>query len=485
MKKILVVFSIILGLTNCQLVDVLEQDPMYKLDLDNAITSPEMAELALTGTYAYLPATSTNYLFPTLSGSFMSGAMLRQDFVTSGNALYYSERYLPTLSYSSFGDDEWSCDYNIIKNVNYLLGALEKIDDSEFEAGRKAEIIGECHFLTALAYFRLLCQFGEYWDENSSYGVIIRNEIPSVSNAVKARATVAQSYEEIFSHLKIALEQAPEYTTSTQASVQAAKALKAVTLFYQGKYSEAAIAADEAITSTNPLDPSYSNVFTNTETSKEVIFCRAFGTEEKSDVFYLMNKASGTEGLWGPTDTYMNLIEGDPRKDLVTENKDVVYNKATYNVNTVKKILRQDDGVPVIFLRTAELYLIKAESLARSSASIADAWAPIKELRNRVGADVTEPASRDELMDEIFKEWWIEMAFENWHEWFAVQRFDRLLEMNESLAEQLEDEREKDKEEGGDSFEKAFMQKLEWRKIYNIPTSEINANSACEQNPGY
>ena len=53
MKKILIVFSIIIGLTNCQLVDVLEQDPMYELDLENAITSPEMAELALTGTYVY------------------------------------------------------------------------------------------------------------------------------------------------------------------------------------------------------------------------------------------------------------------------------------------------------------------------------------------------------------------------------------------------------------------------------------------------
>ena len=487
MKKILIVFSIIIGLTNCQLVDVLEQDPMYELDLENAITSPEMAELALTGTYGCLPAKSTNYTFATLSGSFMSGALLRQNFITSGVSIYYSENYLPTLSYSTFGDEEWGCDYEVIKNVNYLLQALEKLDDSEFKAGRKAEIIGECHFLTALSYFRLLRQFSEFWDENSNYGILIRDEIPSVSNAVKVRATVAQSYEEIYKHLEIALNQAPEYTTSTQASVQAAKALKAVVLFYQGKYSEAAVAADEAITSTNPLDPSYSNVFTNAETSKEVIFCRAFGTDDVSDVSYFMEKAFGATGIWGPTESYMNLIEGDPRKDLVTENKDVVYNGVTYNVNTVKKLYIPGEGVPVIFLRTAELYLIKAEALARSNASIADAWAPIKELRNRVGADMTEPASRDELMDEIFKEWWIEMAFENWHEWFATRRFDRLLEMNKSLAEQLEDEQEKDKEDedGGNSFEQAFLQKLEWRKIYNIPTSEINANSACEQNPGY
>ena len=110
MKKILIVFSIIIGLTNCQLVDVLEQDPMYELDLENAITSPEMAELALTGTYACLPAKSTNYTFATLSGSFMSGALLRQNFITSGVAIYYSENYLPTLSYSTFGDEEWGCD---------------------------------------------------------------------------------------------------------------------------------------------------------------------------------------------------------------------------------------------------------------------------------------------------------------------------------------------------------------------------------------
>ena len=119
MKKILIVFSIIIGLTNCQLVDVLEQDPMYELDLENAITSPEMAELALTGTYGCLPAKSTNYTFATLSGSFMSGALLRQNFITSGVSIYYSENYLPTLSYSTFGDEERGCDYEVIKNVNY------------------------------------------------------------------------------------------------------------------------------------------------------------------------------------------------------------------------------------------------------------------------------------------------------------------------------------------------------------------------------
>ncbi len=36
---------------------------MYELDLEGAITTPEMAELALNGVYSYLPSKSLEYLF--------------------------------------------------------------------------------------------------------------------------------------------------------------------------------------------------------------------------------------------------------------------------------------------------------------------------------------------------------------------------------------------------------------------------------------
>ena len=481
MKKILTIFWITISISACQLTDVLEQDPLYKLDLEGAITTPDMAELALTGVYSYLPGSSMDYVYATMSGSFMSGTLLRQDFITSGNAIYYSERYLPVLTYSSFGDSEWDADYNIIKNVNYLLEALKGISDDQFEEGRKKEIIGECHFLTALAYFRLLRQFAEYWDMSSTYGVLIRDELPSVSNAVKARATVAESYEEIFAHLDIALAQAPEYTVSTQASKQAAQALKAVVLFYQGEYADAATAADEAITATNPLESNYGDLFTNTENCKEVIFSRGFGTDDITSTTYYTEKAFGSSGLWGPTDTYMAIIEGDPRKDIVTENKTVTYNGEEYTVNTVRKLYRSGDIVPVIFLRTAELYLIKAESIARSGGSIADAWAPIRDLRSRAGSsELDVPATQEELLEEIYKEWLVEMSFENWHEWFAVQRFDRLLDLNASLAEDYQEELE-----AGEANAETFLQQLEWKKIYDIPDGELEANSACDPNPGY
>lgn len=481
MKKIYLLLIMIASLTNCQLVDVLDQDPMYKLDLEGAITTPEMAELALTGTYHYLPSTGMNYIYPVFSGSFMGGTMLRQDFITGSlNAIYFAERYLNILSYSSFGSGEWNNDYNIIKNANFLLTALEGISENDFATGRKSEMIGECHFLIAFAYYRLLRQFGEYWDPTSQYGLLIRNELPAVSNAVKTRANVADSYTEIFTHLNIALTQAPDYTVSTRCSKQAAKALKAEVLFLQGEYQAAAVAAEEAISTVNPLEGSYADVFAKAESSKEIIFSRGFGTDEASGVSYYLEQSCGA-GLWGPTKSYLNLIAGDPRESVIVGKKDVTWRGTTYPDRDVVAKLYRGDGVamPTLFMRTAELYLIKAEALARSGAPIADAWAPIEQLRIRAGsAELAQPATRDALMEEIFKEWLVEMAFENWHEWFAVQRFDKLFEMNESLAEQLAKE-----EEEGDP--EAYLQRIEWRKIYNIPTDEISANAACVQNPGY
>lgn len=490
MKKIIVLFTLLFVFSQCQLVDVLDHEPMYKLDLEGSITNPEMAELALIGTYSWLPSShGMVHMFTTINGSFHSGSMLRQKYVDVIQIIYMSERYANILSYSSFGEPEYNGAYQIIKNMNYLLKALENIPESQFEAGRKNTMIGEAHFLTAFAYYRLMRQFCEYWDMESKYGFVIRDQIPTVAGADKARATVAESYEEIFRHLDIALAQAPDYTTSTRASKQAALALKAQVLFLQGKWADAATAADAAITATNPLEASYGTVFTNTQSSKEVIFCRGLGTTDIADITYMTNLAYNT-GHWGPSDTYMGVIGDDPRKEHVVWNKDVVYKNVTYNINTLRKGYKASGAVNVIFARTAEMHLIKAEGLARSGASIADAWAPVVKLRNRAGnTDIAAPATREELMNELFREWWIELAFENWQDWFTVQRFDheenpgkfvRLLQLNESMKKQMEDA-----EAAGESAVRNLYNTLERARIYNIPAGERNSNKLCEINPGY
>ena len=90
-----------------------------------------------------------------------------------------------------------------------------------------------------------------------------------------------------------------------------------------------------------------------------------------------------------------------------------------YNLKSVKKLLNDANDMPVIFSRVSELYLIKAEALYRSGSSISEAYAPIRKLRERAGAEIILPANNEELETAIFNEWMLELSFENWHEWFA------------------------------------------------------------------
>lgn len=52
----------------------------------------------------------------------------------------------------------------------------------------------------------------------------------------------------------------------------------------------------------------------------------------------------------------------------------------------------------------------------------------------------------------------------------------RLLEMNASIAEDLEEQ-----EAISESAAETYLTQLKWKKIYNIPTSETSANTACER----
>lgn len=160
-----------------------------------------------------------------------------------------------------------------------------------------------------------------------------------------------------------------------------------------------------------------------------------------------------------------------------------------YNLKSVKKLLNDANDMPVIFSRVSELYLIKAEALYRSGASLSEAYAPIRKLRERAGAEIILPANNEELETAIFNEWMLELSFENWHEWFAMIRFagytekpdfTRLLALNKTLREALEKEYEKSEAQGDN-----YYQRIIDRRIDAIPSSEISSNLECKQNPGY
>ena len=205
------------------------------------------------------------------------------------------------------------------------------------------------------------------------------------------------------------------------------------------------------------------------------------------------NSPTKKQGYWGPTNEYVELVGDDPRADAIFSKVDSLMDSRSsavaYNLKSVKKLLNDANDMPVIFSRVSELYLIKAEALYRSGASISEAYAPIRKLRERAGAEIILPANNEELETAIFNEWMLELSFENWHEWFAMIRFagytekpdfTRLLALNKTLREALEKEYEKSEAQGDN-----YYQRIIDRRIDAIPSSEISSNLECKQNPGY
>ncbi|MGL4332660.1 MAG: RagB/SusD family nutrient uptake outer membrane protein [Bacteroidales bacterium] len=482
MKKYIAIALMALSISSCQLVDVLDKKPEFEADLEGAITDPKSVELALNGVYSKLPSNGYNVIFPTMQGSFQAGTMLRQDSITSGNSINMMERYANILSYSSnFTDAEWDGDYQTIKNANFLIEAVNKIDEKKFAPGRKQEVIGEAHFLRAFANSRLIERYAEYWDLNSKYGLILRNESPNAGNVYKQRSTVAESYDAIFSDLDVAIANAPKYKASYQASAQAAKVQKAKMLFYSRQYDRALTLIKE-VKAEVKLETTYAGIYDKHSSSPEVLFARVFGSKDAPNTSVRENAYK--KGYWGPTKEFEAIAGDDPRTDVIYSHipKLEYGGKVQYNIKSIKKAFNDKNDMPIMYMRTAEIYLMEAECLYRTGADFATAYAPIAELRNRAGAALSVPASVEEMEDAILNEWIIEISFENWHEWYAVQRFcdgdkldfAKLLELNSSLRKRHEDEKDKE----------ADLNRLKIRRINRIPPSETNTNPV-EQNPGW
>ncbi len=475
------ILLILMLFVSCTPDSILDKKPPYEADLDGAITNAKTAELALNGVYANLSANAYDSRDIIAEGSFKAGTMRKPEWWTRGNAVWYYERFWPVLSGS--GNTEWEYNYALIKNANFLLSAINGIND--FTGNRKEEIVGELHFLRALAYERLMLRFAEHWDLNSTYGLIIRNDLPSLDNVKKERSTVAESYQVILDDLEVAIAKCPEFSNFIQASKLAAKALKTRVLFQMEQYTDCITLADEVIGSKNSgLAPNYATLFTDFSSTNELIFARAYGPSESSSLESRINTYN--TGKWGPSGSYLNLVADDPRFDAIIGDEVVVDYRygiegQVYTNRTIKKLVNAANNLPLMYLRMAEMYLIKAEAIYRNGGDYAAAYAPIADLRARAGAPEVPHATQAEIEAAICNEWLIEMSFENGHEYFALRRFgiDYLLASNEQLAEAYQKAID-----SGESDAEQYRVRMKNRRIVAIPTSETNVNPV-EQNPGY
>ncbi|WP_179333181.1 RagB/SusD family nutrient uptake outer membrane protein [Winogradskyella costae] len=447
MKKTIIYSLVICLFTSCELVDVLENDPPNNLVEENVVQSETDARALLNGVYTTITSRINDkyYMFSELIPSAMIGSMNGSGAGTShiqfsSNSLEFDNIYVR---------DYWLMFYKTMDIANNTIEQTNQLSEDLISETSRKEIVGEARFLRAMSTFDALRYYGQFFDESSNLGVVLRTEPSNFVTRNKARNTVAECYEQILLDLDAAILDAPDYSVTYRASKTAAKALKAKVLLYQGKYGEAAALADEVINDgTTSLEPDFESVFSQGLNSSEMILMTYRDANSDTEDNNRKRFYSGIP----PTDNWFTTImDTDPRKDF------------TYNDSDILKTNNEAVFRPTYFLRLAEMYLTKAEGLAFSGASLVDASTPLNVIRNRAGIGNTSAANIEELKDDIFNEVARELAFENGSEWFAAIRFNKAMTLKPSIISSNQ-------------------------YILPIPEEEINGNGSItftDQNPGY
>lgn len=371
--------------------------------------------------------------------------------------------------------------------INEANIILDGVDGVEGDDATRNIVKGEAYFLRALFYFDLARVYGyepgkevNGWDKS----VIIRTT-PTLgfSDAdFRARATNREVYDLMESDLTAAIGLLPTATLGGsgvyRASKGSAEALLARVYLYEGKYSEAASMASQAMATfglgsdgTGLADAADYVAGFSTFPNPESLFEIEIRSNDWSTVDGVNNSvcslsanvfASAQFILTASDELLASYEEGDVRLDTWTETTRSGADGTVYRSN--KWLGAKGDfleNLPII--RAAELYLIRAEARYRTGDETG-ARADLTALRSKRGlAAVDAGVTGSDLFDLVMNERRVEFALEG-HRWFDLKRNG----MNITKA---------------GSFE--TVPYSDYRLLAPIPQDQLTLNEGLENNPGY
>lgn len=402
--------------------------PPHNLVGENAITNEASAEVALNGIYSYLTS------YGTMSAYYISDNEYRTGLLDSTFRTEFEINALLKFEFNdenSFVSAPWQLVYKMVNAANNFIYNVERLSESKFGANRKTEMLAEGRFTRAFAHAFLLRRYGYFWDIDSDYGPIIRLEPSALSNNNQGRSSVKESYEKIFEDLDYAIQYGPAFYSRYRGCATTAKAFKADLLMNrgaEGDYEEAIRLADEVIGSSEfGLEATYGEVFTNGYNSKELMFTRHLKSvpNMNTNVGSLLKLFGG--GTYHPSESFLEMLTPADKRYAETFDS-VMIGIGTMAKRTMvwKKHYGTSGDRPMYYMRVAQMYLIKAEALARTNGSIKDCLDVLNVLRERSGNtlfDVADYTSREEVLEEIFREYVRELSMENGALFYLAVRF--------------------------------------------------------------
>ncbi|TDE04643.1 RagB/SusD family nutrient uptake outer membrane protein [Flavobacterium hiemivividum] len=418
------IFAIAATITSCNIDDI---KPQNKLTTENTVRDEASAQMVLNGVYDLGREFDVSF-FPlhlaalgnegTISG-FMSGS---KGF--NVNEVPVDNVFLGNL---------YNGHYKIINSCNFLIQELEAGKAIGISETKKGEMLAEAKFQRAFTHFNLLRYFGEFYNLNSTYGIVLKTTFSTKLEA-KPRNTVAEVYKQIEDDLIFAAANGPVYVEHFYSGSLAAKALLSKVYLYEKKFTEAATLAEEVINNSEgyALEDNYADIFSNSFNSSEVIFAPFTGPDNEGKTqMSQVNRTTYSQSLRTLADAQVGTstngsLSGagsgyDPRFSFA-------YSNATKKSNGNGKYPFLDQissqGNTLYHLRLAEIYLVKAEAEARrTGGDLGNALGRLNEIRDRAGVTAKVLTTKATLLEDIRNEKLLELFFENGEGWFDIVRY--------------------------------------------------------------
>ena len=486
---ILLSFIVLAGITSCS--DLLKEDPKNQVFRDNYFENDNDAISAVNAIYAHLNSTS---LGPTFGGVYHSTYWVIQglasDEMNNRAAGAPQDDQLSTFSYNAENPtifDLWVQTYRAISNANFALGG---IPDSPIDESLKTRLVGEASFLRALLYYELVRVYGEV-------PLILEDDDELRPN----KNTVDEIYNQIIVDLTLAAGSLPEsYSAGNglgRATWGAAKTLLAHVNLTRGNYADAALHAQDVISSNNyMLWPDFQDAFSiSNENGMESVFNIGFGDANGAISFWevgqfnvrllpqeLANDIPGinAQGWQVATEDLYDSFDPLDRRRAITfitstsmgPLNDPHIRKYWDEVNEPSGGNTENDFP---YFRYSEVLLILAEALnEQNNGPTAEAYDAINEVRARARFDGTteQPVlpdlsglSYDEFRDAVLLERRKEFVAEG-KRWFDLVRMNKLQELV--------------------PIAKPGVSPQAFHNLFPIPLEEIDLNqNLLPQNTGY
>lgn len=441
-KYIILLFAITIFSCN----KMLEENPKGLLVGDAAIQDVNGLNAQLAGMYAPLQNAWSQGFASCAHIAMSLGADDLTTHPASNKADIREFDQFNVNAYNARQAEVWRGLYKSIQSANNIIANYEKAigDKDQINA-----IAGEAFFFRAMGYYYLT----RWW------GKVPLITTPNFDNTLLEvpRAEIADIYKLIEEDLKKAETMLPDTKPQPgRVNKGTAKAYLADVYLTQTGWpikdvSKAALAAQKAkevidnkATYGFDLHPDFFKLFGGN--TSEDVFALMFNLNTKANCFYGSSATPGDIGGWDDFFAEINFFKNFPegsRKEatfltsVVKDGATVTWENFATKHPYYKKFTIQSgnpnsyaSNSPAILMRYANVLLVYAEAVARSSNPTPEAYSAINLVRQRAGlGNLTAGLSKDDFIKAVIAERGWEFAGE-WSRWFDLIRTEAVAQAN-------------------------------------------------------